>query len=142
MGTKGSHRHNGAKGPGPDLDLGALARLGDKELVAAMEDERLQALQEQAKDLAPKAMGWLEDVGSDRFASPASRVSAAREVLHQAIGRPAQQRDTEGPRGTQLTVNIQEFKVDAPPLQREQLVEVEEVEVDLSQTVELELEDF
>jgi len=146
MGNKGSQKFSGAKGAGPELDFsrlsGVIATLDDQALAEKMEDEGLLEIQERAREISPDALRWLEDVGADRESSPSARVSAAREVLHQAVGRPATQRVSQEDQGSQITVNIQEYRVEGPPVVEEKTIEVEPVEKNQAGELVLEVDEF
>ena len=110
MGQRGVAAFTGARSVGTlDTDT-ALALATDDELAEEVESAGVSAAKEKAQVAAPDMVDQLVGIAKHKLHQPSARVSAAREVLHQAEGRPATQKDNQV-QGN-LTVVLANFTVE------------------------------
>jgi len=84
MGTKGGHKHSGARGRQADLPV----VLTDDELLDDMDEAELNQAQKLCREKTDDAVDALGEVCNDQDATGTSRVAAAREILNQGWDRP------------------------------------------------------
>jgi len=109
MGHKSGAVFAGAKGVATlDTDA-AIALATDAQLENQLEDAGVSRAKKKAQKAAPSMVKQLIGIAKDGKAPEGARVSAAREVLHQAEGRPATQR--EGAAQGNLTVVLANFTI-------------------------------
>lgn len=72
-------------------------------------------LERKAIDLAPEALSTLKGVmkSKSKRVSAAAKVSAARTILEQAVGRPQVREAAEVQAGTVINIHIERFSVEA-----------------------------
>ena len=143
MGQKGSHVASGAKGAAAVLPYSVLEPLSEAELMAQVEEVALFPAQERAREIAPSMIDVLEEVAEQSKSDPA-RVAAAKEVLHQAHGRPEARDPKRAGLDRGLVILVVNFSLDGKPLPEHQ-IEVEQAETfDAGPPgpVEVEIDDF
>jgi len=91
----------------------ALARASDAQLEEEVDEAGISQAKKKAQDAAPAMVDHLVEIAGEKQNTPGSRVSAAREVLHQAEGRPATQKEQAIQGG--LTIILAEFKLGGGP---------------------------
>ena len=93
----------------------APVELSDEAINAQLDLERRE-LSRQAVGYGRDALETLHAVAEDEEAPASARVSAARSILDQAMGRPEVREHDRGPAGTVVVINIQQLSRPDEPI--------------------------